>query len=73
MDLDSDVQILYEKLLEPTFICIKSEVHIMLESGAIVILVQRPFSANGAATPYFWLIGPCIMLCPIRTRPRVGP
>jgi hypothetical protein len=30
------------------------------------------FSANGAATPYFCPIGPCIMLSPIWTHPRVG-
>jgi hypothetical protein len=34
--------------------------------------MQRPFSANGVATPNFWHIGPCIMLSPIQTRPRVG-
>jgi hypothetical protein len=30
------------------------------------------FSANGATTPYFCSIGPCIMLSSIRTHPRVG-
>jgi hypothetical protein len=30
------------------------------------------FSANGAATPYFWPIGPSIMLSPIWMHPRVG-
>jgi hypothetical protein len=53
MDLDSDVQILSGKLLESTFIIIKPKVHIMSEPATIIILVQRPFSANGAATPYF--------------------
>jgi hypothetical protein len=55
-------------LLESTFICIKPQVHIMSEPAAIIILVQRPFSANCA----FWLIGPCIMLSPIWMRPTVG-
>jgi hypothetical protein len=27
------------------------------ESATIIILVQRPFSANGAATPYFGPLG----------------
>jgi hypothetical protein len=57
MDLDSVVQILSEKLLESTFICIKSQVHIMLEPATIIILMQRPFSANGAVTPYFRSLG----------------
>jgi hypothetical protein len=35
------------------------------------ISYERHFSTNGAATPYFWPIGPCIMLSPIRTCPRV--
>jgi hypothetical protein len=61
MDLDSGVQILSGKLLESTFICIKPQVHIMLEPTAIIILVQRSFSVNGADT-LFWPIGPCIML-----------
>jgi hypothetical protein len=51
------MQILSEKLLEPTFICIKPQVHIISEPTAIIILVQRPFSANGAATPYFGPLG----------------
>jgi hypothetical protein len=72
MDLDLGVQILSGKLLESTFICIKPQVHIMSEPAAIIILVQRPFSANGIATPYFWPIEPCIMLSPISTHPRVG-
>jgi hypothetical protein len=53
MDLDSGVQLLFGKVLESTFICIKAQVHIMSEPATIIILVQRPFSANGAATPYF--------------------
>jgi hypothetical protein len=53
MDLDSGVQILSRKLLEFPFICIKPQVHVMLEPAAIIILVQRPFSTNGAATPNF--------------------
>jgi hypothetical protein len=57
MDLDSDVQILSEKLLESTFICIKHQVHIVSKPVAIVILVQRHFSTNGAATPYFGSLG----------------
>jgi hypothetical protein len=72
MDLNSGVQILSGNLLESTFMCIKPQVHIMSEAAAIIILVQRPFSANGATTPYFWLIRPCITLSPIRTDPRVG-
>jgi hypothetical protein len=67
MDLDSGVQILSGKLLESSFICIKLQVHIMLEPAVIIILVQRPFSTNGAATPYFWPIGPCNMLRPLRS------
>jgi hypothetical protein len=44
MDLDSGMQILStRKLMESTFICIKQQVHIMLEPTAIVMLVQRPF------------------------------
>jgi hypothetical protein len=57
MDFDSGVQILSGKLLESTFICIKPQVHIMLETATMIILVQRPFSANGAATPYFGPLG----------------
>jgi hypothetical protein len=57
MDLDSDVQILSGKLLESTFICIKTQVHIMSEPSAIIILVQRPFFDNGVATPYFGPLG----------------
>jgi hypothetical protein len=72
MDLDSDAQILFRKLLESTFICIKPQVHITSEPATIIILVQRSFSANGAATPYFGPIEPCIMLSPIWTLPRVG-
>jgi hypothetical protein len=72
MDLDSGMQILSGKLLESKFICIKPQVHIMSEPAAIVILVQRHFAVNDAATPYFWPIGPCIMLSSIQTRPRVG-
>jgi hypothetical protein len=53
MDLDSGVQILSSKLLESTFICIKPQVHIMSEPATIIILVQRPFSADDAVTPYF--------------------
>jgi hypothetical protein len=52
-DLDSGVQILFGKILEFNFICIKPQVHIMSEPATIVILVQRPFSANSAVTPYF--------------------
>jgi hypothetical protein len=51
------VQILYGKLLESTFICIKPQAHIMLEPAIIIILVQRPFSAHSAATPYFGPLG----------------
>jgi hypothetical protein len=43
MDLDSDVQILFGKLLESTLISIKLHVHITLEPAAIFILVHRPF------------------------------
>jgi hypothetical protein len=57
MDLDSGVQILSGKLLESTFICIKPQVNILSEPAAIVILVQRSFSTNGAATPYFGPLG----------------
>jgi hypothetical protein len=57
MDLDSGVQILSGKLLESTFICIKPQVHIMLDPATIIILVQRPFSANGAVTSYFDPLG----------------
>jgi hypothetical protein len=53
MDLDLDVQILDGKLLESSFICIKPQVHIMSDQAAIITLVQRSFSTNGAATPYF--------------------
>jgi hypothetical protein len=35
------------------FICIKPQVQIMLEPVTIIIFVQRPFSPNGAVTPYF--------------------
>jgi hypothetical protein len=47
------VQILSGKLLESNFICIKPQAHIISEPAAIIILVQRSFSANGAVTPYF--------------------
>jgi hypothetical protein len=57
MNLDSGVQILSRKPLESTFICIKPQVHIMSEPAAIIILVQRPFSTNGAVTPYFGPLG----------------
>jgi hypothetical protein len=43
MDLDSSVQILSGKLLESTYICIKSHIHIMSQPTVIFILVQRPF------------------------------
>jgi hypothetical protein len=57
MDLDSGVQILSRNLPESSFICRKLQVNIMLEPAAIVILVQRPFSVNGAAIPYFGPLG----------------
>jgi hypothetical protein len=57
MDLDSGVEIFSGKLLESTFIYSKPQIQIMSELTAIIILVQRPFSANGAATPYFGLLG----------------
>jgi hypothetical protein len=57
MDFNLGVQILSVKPLESTFIFIKPDVHIKLESAVIIILVQRFFSANGAATPYFGLLG----------------
>jgi hypothetical protein len=57
MDLDLGVQILSGKLLESTFICIKAQVHIISEPATIIILVQRPFSINGVATPYFGPLG----------------
>jgi hypothetical protein len=57
MDLDSGMQILFGKLLESTFICIKPHVHIMSEPATIIILMQRLFSANGVATPYFGPLG----------------
>jgi hypothetical protein len=72
MDLDSGMHILFGKLLEITLLCIKPQVDIMLDLAAVVILVQRPFSAKGVATPYFWPIGPCIMLCLFWMHPRVG-
>jgi hypothetical protein len=61
MDLDSGLQILSEKLLESTLICIRPHVHIMSEPTAIIILVQISFCANGAATPYFGLL--CRVSC----------
>jgi hypothetical protein len=57
MDLDLGVQILSGKLMKSTFICIKPQVHIMLEPTTIIILMQRTFSANGAASPYFGPLG----------------
>jgi hypothetical protein len=57
MALDLDVQILSEKLLESTFICMKPQAHIMSESAIIIILVQRSFPTYGAATPYFGPLG----------------
>jgi hypothetical protein len=57
MDLESGVQILSGKLLESTFICIKPQAHIISELATIIILVQRTFSANGVATPYFGPMG----------------
>jgi hypothetical protein len=57
MDMDSGVQILSGKLLEFTFKCIKHQVHIISDSAAIIILVQRPFSDNGATTHYFSPLG----------------
>jgi hypothetical protein len=35
----------------------KPKVHIMLEPDTIIILAQRSFSANSAATPYFGPLG----------------
>jgi hypothetical protein len=55
--LDSFVQIFSGNLLESIFICIKPQVHIMSEPPTIIILVQRPFSANGVVTPYFGPLG----------------
>jgi hypothetical protein len=46
MHLGLGVQILSGKLLESNFICMKPQVHIMSEPAKIVVLVQRPFSAN---------------------------
>jgi hypothetical protein len=43
MDSDSGIQICPEKLLESNFIGIKTQVNIMSELDAIVILVQRQF------------------------------
>jgi hypothetical protein len=57
MDFDLGMQILSRKLLESTFICIKPQVHIVLKPTTIVILVQRPFSVNGVAIPYFGPLG----------------
>jgi hypothetical protein len=57
MDIDSGVHVLSGKLLESAFICIKPQVHIILEPAAIIVLVQRLFSANGAVTPYFGPMG----------------
>jgi hypothetical protein len=57
MDLDSGVQILYGKLLESTFICIKPPIYIMSEPATIIILVWISFSANGAMTTYFGPLG----------------
>jgi hypothetical protein len=57
MEMDLGEQILSGKLLESTFICIKPQVHITSESCIIIILVQRHFSANGSATPYFGPLG----------------
>jgi hypothetical protein len=34
-----------------------SQVHIMSEPAAIIILVSRSFSTNDAATPYFGPLG----------------
>jgi hypothetical protein len=65
MELDLGIQRLYGKLLESTWICIEPQVNIRLEPAAIIILVWRPFSANGVATPYFLPTGLCIMLSPI--------
>jgi hypothetical protein len=41
-------------------------------AGRNRLVEAETFSANGAATPYFWPIGLCIMLSPVQTRPRVG-
>jgi hypothetical protein len=57
MDLDSGVQILFGKLMEFTFICIKPQVHIISELAAIIILVQSHFFTNGVAAPYFGPLG----------------
>jgi hypothetical protein len=57
MDMDSGVQILSGKVLESTFRCIERQVPIMLETTVIITLLHRPFSANGAATPYFGPLG----------------
>jgi hypothetical protein len=57
MNFDSGVQILSRKLMESTFICIKPQVHIISESATIIILLQRSFSPNDAATPYFGSLG----------------
>jgi hypothetical protein len=56
MDLDSGVQILSGKILESTFICIKPYVHIMSEPAAIIILVQRPLSANAIIILAHWSV-----------------
>jgi hypothetical protein len=57
MDLDLGMQILSRNLLDSTFICIEPQVYIMSEPAAIAILVQRAFSANNAAIPYFGPLG----------------
>jgi hypothetical protein len=42
----------------------KPQVHIMLKPAAIIILVQRPFTANGAAHFIFGPLG-LVVLSPI--------
>jgi hypothetical protein len=57
MDLNLGVQILSGKILESTFIYIQPKVHIISEPALIIILVQRPISANDDVTPYFDPLG----------------
>jgi hypothetical protein len=61
MDLDSGVQILFGKLLESTFICIKPKVHIMSEPTAIILFGSETFFYQRCCDTLFWPVGPCIM------------
>ena len=53
MDSDWDVLALFGKLIKSTFQWIKTHTHTISDWSAVKSFMLRPFSTNGAASPYF--------------------